>query len=325
MKIVREEFENISLVKRNYIDQFIVENNGLIFHETSFLNIVSKIFKSKLFYFILHYNSKIMAVCPIISVKNRFVNNLYSGPGIYEVPYGGWVLNNNKLDILELYKNMTVKFNENLLIKSNVQVYDDLNWANKIYINKLYTGIIDLTNDENIIWQKAINSKRRNMIKKALKSNIIIKKYGEEGLELFYTMFIDMHKKTSREKNLKPLMYYKDILKQYSSKKQTFILIAERNKEILSGIFLLGNKNMMHYWQGASKLGVSNLGQGELLQWEAIKLAKKLGCKYYDLCVIEENRLPNIAKFKKGFTEKIVPYYLFNKKNIIYRVINRLQ
>ena len=80
----------------------------------------------------------------------------------------------------------------------------------------------------------------------------------------------------------------------------------------------------MHYWQGASRAVAPRLGQNELLQWEAIKWAKRIGCEYYDLCVIEQKRLPNIAKFKLGFSKNIIPFYLLNIKPLGFKILSRL-
>ncbi|MBU1323407.1 peptidoglycan bridge formation glycyltransferase FemA/FemB family protein, partial [Patescibacteria group bacterium] len=38
-----------------------------------------------------------------------------------------------------------------------------------------------------------------------------------------------------------------------------------------------------------------------LLVWEAIKLAKKLGCKRFDFEGIDDKRWPGFTRFKKSF------------------------
>lgn len=133
----------------------------------------------------------------------------------------------------------------------------------------------------------------------------------------------DMHNKSGLKS--KPETYYRDIMDIYFKKKQAVILLAEKDNEVISGIILIGNKYIMHYWQGASKKGVPNLGQGELLQWEAIKRAKQNRCHYYDLCVVEKERLPNIAIFKLGFSKNIVPFYHLTKKPMSFRILSRIQ
>ena len=81
----------------------------------------------------------------------------------------------------------------------------------------------------------------------------------------------------------------------------------------------------MHYWKGASKEGVKNEGQGDLLQWETIKYAKENGARYYDLCVIDFENLPQIAKFKMGFAKKITPFYTNSYSSALYKIVNRIQ
>jgi len=49
------------------------------------------------------------------------------------------------------------------------------------------------------------------------------------------------------------------------------------------------------------------------------------GVQYYDLCVIEPERLPHIAQFKMGFTKELIPFYCISKKSLYFRVINKLQ
>ena len=83
---------------------------------------------------------------------------------------------------------------------------------------------------------------------------------------------------------------------------------------------------MMHLWvAGKPKEIFENVPRQDLLVWETIKWSKENGSKYFDLCVVESGRLPNIARFKLGFSKKIVPFYLYTKRNLAYRVISRLR
>lgn len=133
----------------------------------------------------------------------------------------------------------------------------------------------------------------------------------------------DMHKKAGLKEP--PLHYYEKILDNYYTIGKALLLIAFYEEEPLSGVIIVGNNNVVHYWQGASRNEAPNLGQGELLQWEAIKWAKNKGAQYYDLCVIEPDRLPRIAQFKMGFTKELIPFYCISKRNFFFKVINKLQ
>jgi lipid II:glycine glycyltransferase (peptidoglycan interpeptide bridge formation enzyme) len=103
------------------------------------------------------------------------------------------------------------------------------------------------------------------------------------------------------------------------------VMIAEKDGEPLAGVVLLRNRYFCHYWLGAGKKSAENLGQGEILQWEAIKWAKQMGCQYYDMCVVESERLPNIARFKMGFSRTTVPFYCITRKRLGYRLGLRIQ
>ena len=88
---------------------------------------------------------------------------------------------------------------------------------------------------------------------------------------------------------------------------------------------IIYDKDYAIYWLGINCNNIPNNGQGEMLQWEAIKYAKSKGCKYYDLCFIEKEKLPHIYEFKKGFSkwEVEVPYIM--QKPLAYRFINRIK
>ena len=80
----------------------------------------------------------------------------------------------------------------------------------------------------------------------------------------------------------------------------------------------------MHYYKGAGLFDVKNEGQGELLQWEAIKISKSLGTKYYDLCNLDKDNLPSIYRFKTGISNTIYKYPKLTKNKLGYKVLNRL-
>ena len=323
MKIIRKKFTEVDNKEILEIDELIENNFGLIFHETQFNRIVSESFNTELSYFVAYNNdNKIIGICPLHTIKKGLIKLTYSNPAIFEVPYGGWIFDKKQVKIQQLLKYTNPLYNESFTYWSNIQIKEDIYKGFFGQITPHQTAIVDLSLEEDTIWKNIIHSKRRNMIRKALKSEINIKSYSAEGFELYYPLMTDMHNKSGLKS--KPKAYYRDIIDIYFKKKQAVILLAEKDNEVISGIILIGNKYIMHYWQGASKKGVPNLGQGELLQWEAIKWAKQIGCKYYDLCIVETERLPHIARFKLGFSKNIVPFYHLVKKLIIFRIMNRI-
>ena len=80
-----------------------------------------------------------------------------------------------------------------------------------------------------------------------------------------------------------------------------------KGKAIAAGIFSFFG-NTATYMHGASSDENRNLMAPYSLQWEAIKLAKAKGYKYYDFFGIDEKKWPGITRFKKGFGGKEKKY-----------------
>ena len=161
------------------------------------------------------------------------------------------------------------------------------------------------------------------MIRKASKSGISIQSYFSiEGLELFWPILKGLHDKLGYAHLT--YEYYAEMFDLNKQSNKAFVLIAFKDEVPISGIFVIGNRNYMHYYKGASVFGVKNQGQGELLQWEAMKISRSLGVKYYDMCNIDKVNLPEIYRFKTGLAKEIMDYPYFTYSNYGYKVLNKL-
>jgi len=308
--------ENFQYDKLIY--EFIVQNrNSTIFHEPNFNRIVSNHFHTKFIFLIYSKNKIINGICPLHQIENRF----YSALRHYDVVYGGWLFLDKK-DYSIAHKLIPIKSFQALKeYWSFPDIFNDLSQL-KFKI-KTKTAFVELEKELDLIFQNDIQSKRRNMIKKALKNDLIIDSGGEELMPRFYNLLSYTYYKASLK--MRPLEYYTDILKHYYPKNQAICMIAKKNNQDLSGILLLRNKNFSQYWLGATNEINFNLGSSELLQWEAIKWSKKKGSTYYDLCVVDPEKLLNISRFKLGFSKTLVPFYFTNNKPILFRIINKLK
>jgi hypothetical protein len=321
MQVIRKSIVEFSESEKNEINGFIELNEGLIFHEIKFNEIVSETFNTKLFYFLAYIDKRLVGICPVHSVKRGILYNTYSNNGSFEIPYGGWVFNDKFISFQSLWNNFPIRKNESITYWSSFM--KDISEKLKKVGKRFQTGLVNLNNSEKELFDNVIHSKRRNMIRKAEKSGITIEQYGAEGLPIYLNLMQNMHKKAGLKEI--PSNYYWEILDSYFATGNAQLMVAFHEEKPLAAVIIVGNKNVMHYWQGASTNEVSNFGQGELLQWEAIKWAKKQKAQYYDLCVIEPERLPHIAQFKMGFTKELVPFYNLNKKTLPFRVINKIQ
>lgn len=313
------KYKNFSLIKPNQeqckkISDIIIENNGSIFHEVELNKIVKENFNTELYY-LVDNGENIKNFTPVHITKNRFGLNQYHFKPLADIPYAGF-LKEEAIDFesinIGVFESMVYSGfpkEKKLKVQSNIKISGE-------------TTMVDLSLDESEIFTTVINSKRRNMIRKAEKSGIIVKRFfTQEGLLQFWPMLDSLHRKLGYE-HLK-FDYYQRILQDYGNKKQAFILIAYKDEKPVSGVFILGNMNYMHYYKGASVFDVKNEGQGELLQWEAIKASKNIGTKYYDLCNLDNQKLPAIYRFKTGISQDIYPYLKYSNTSLGFKIINR--
>ena len=302
----------------NLIERFLSENFSSPTHWPEWNQIISKYYNTDFYYIVLENKGTISGICPIHGEENRVLNLLYSGQFNY-IPYGGWIFKNN--EIVDK-KHFPLKYNQILTGFSLPTGGNFPNYSMKLKSTLFSTLTIDLDHDENWIWENCIDSKRRNMIRKAQKNQVFVDEVTLENYSTFYAFYTE----SNTRYNLTCLA--KDCLAEllFSTKSIKFhaTLVKYENK-IISSHVMVSDKNIALYWMGLNAVLIPNLGQGELLQWMAIKNAKKFGCKFYDLCYIEKERLPKIHEFKKGFSQNESQIVNFCVKPLSYRIINRIQ
>jgi hypothetical protein len=297
------------------ISQIIEERNGSVFQEIDLNEIVQKHFNTELFYFV-DSPSNIENFSVIHITKNKFAGKCFNFKPLYDIPYAGFI-DDTQID----FNSFSIGFFESINYCGYPRSENKYN--NQELLSFGETCTVDLNLNEDDIFNNVIHSKRRNMIRKAEKSGISVKKFfSNEGMIHFWPMLDELHKKLGFTRL--PKEYYTDIIDTYGMKKQACILVAFKDEEPISGTFILGNKNYMLYYKGASVFGVKNEGQGELLQWEAIKLSKSLGIKCYDLGNLQKELLPSIYKFKTGISNNIIQYPVYSKNSLGYKVINKI-
>jgi peptidoglycan pentaglycine glycine transferase (the first glycine) len=121
--------------------------------------------------------------------------------------------------------------------------------------------------------------------------------------------------------------YYKKMLEVENIK----LFFAEHQNNILcAGIFSFFGDTAI-YLHGASSDENRELMAPHLLQWELIKKAKSLGCKYYDFFGIDEKKWPGVTRFKRGFGGQEMNYpgtfdIIFDKtKYGVYKFLRKIR
>ncbi|MCX6165089.1 MAG: peptidoglycan bridge formation glycyltransferase FemA/FemB family protein [Ignavibacteriae bacterium] len=301
------------------VDDFLLNNFSSPTHWKEWNLIVSKHFNTEFFYYAYFEDDILTGVCPVHKLKRKYNFRLISGPKEFLIPYGGWIFNNTvevKPNFIELQKNESLEIFSLPLINDFNAKYKDVN-----ILKNYETAIIDLNQSEDDIWN-GLNQKRRNMIRKAIKSDVTISLYSKENIMEFY----DFYESANKQYYLQslPVEYFTDLVKM-TENINVDILVAKIGNESLGYNVIVSDKNYSIYWLGIRMKDSINNGFFDLLQWESIKKAKERYCRYYDFCYVEKDRLPNIYKFKTDYSKNKYGVLNIIEKSLVYSIINKIQ
>jgi len=181
------------------------------------------------------------------------------------------------------------------------------------------TLVLNLSKTEDELLRQ-MHPKTRYNIRLAEKKGVRLEEAGIESFDKFWEL---MGQTSDRDDfRLHGIDYYKEMIKldhrqggasgtgRTGGTGKDFIKLffaKYKGKAIAAGIFSFFG-NTATYMHGASSDENRNLMAPYSLQWEAIKLAKAKGYKYYDFFGIDEKKWPGITRFKKGFGGKEKKY-----------------
>ena len=152
----------------------------------------------------------------------------------------------------------------------------------------------------------AMRKTTRYLIRQAEKNKEIevIKSRDINSLEVFNRLYqetVDRHHFVpfSRE-------YLKNEFSTFNGNNQVLIFLGKYKNEVASSAMIIFWSGIGFYHQGASSLKYAKVPVSYLLQWEAIKEAKRRGCNLYSfwgISPIEDRKHPwfGLSKFKMGF------------------------
>jgi peptidoglycan pentaglycine glycine transferase (the first glycine) len=165
------------------------------------------------------------------------------------------------------------------------------------------TLIIDLTADEDELLAN-MKSKTRYNVRLTKRRGVSVRRGGEGDLKNFY----ELYNETSQRDGflIRPATYYLDVWGQFLRVGRAHLLLAELKGDPIAGLILFHFKQTAWYMYGASSNRHRNLMPNYLLQWEAVRLAKNLGCTHYDMWGAPDrfdDRDPmwGVYRFKTGF------------------------
>ncbi len=171
------------------------------------------------------------------------------------------------------------------------------------------TWELDLTSSEEDLLMN-MRKTTRYLIRQGLKNPDlkILKSNEVKDVEIFNQLY----QKTVSRHSFVPfsLNYLKNEFLSFSKDDQALIFLAKYKEEYLASAIVIFWQGIGFYHQGASVQKHSKIPASYLLQWEAIKEAKKRGCKLYNFWgvadVKSEEKLKKhpwkgLSLFKRGF------------------------
>ncbi|AYD48424.1 lipid II:glycine glycyltransferase FemX [Arachidicoccus soli] len=183
------------------------------------------------------------------------------------------------------------------------------NWCLKKSVGDILpknTIFLDLNLTERELFRNMRYNTRYN-VQKGFKNGISIKEYGLEYISEWYKLYADTAIRHGMA--LQNEEFFSNIFTNQDNNKKGVtvkLLMAERNGEFLSSMFLLLSKKRGTYLYGASTSLKNNLMASYALQWESIRISKQWECTEYDMFGTAPNLKKNhplhgVHIYKKGF------------------------
>jgi len=162
--------------------------------------------------------------------------------------------------------------------------------------------------DPDFIWKRKLSKKRRNNIRKAMKSGVDTKPI-ENFIDLkeYYRMYLHVCR---RKGNLKPLPFnlFKFIWKEMRQEDEYLAMFALHNGRPIAGIMAFIFKDGIHVWSNVSYDSYWHLNPNDLLYWDVIRYACENDFRFVDFGA--SSKRGNFL-FKKQFGANPIGLYRF--------------
>lgn len=191
------------------------------------------------------------------------------------------------------------------------------------------TVLIDLRQDEDDLLA-SMKQKTRYNIRLAAKKGVKVRQGSLDELPMLYKMYAE----TAVRDNfvIRHEEYYLNTWRSFLEADMAKILIAEVEGEPVSALILFYFNGVGRYMFGMSTERHRQLMPNHLLQWEAMRLAKEIGCHNYDMwgapdVFDETDALWGVYRFKQGFngtTARHLGAWDFTARPLLYHAYTRL-
>lgn len=160
------------------------------------------------------------------------------------------------------------------------------------------TVYLDLEPGIDSIWQNSITSKNRNMIRKAIKENVVA------SISKNYEEFIKIYQTTMKRLEANPYFLFSDKYYKYLFEIESLILLeAKKEEEVIACAIFLFSDDYLNYHLAGSNENYLNLAPNNLLLFKAAEYGCSKGFKRFHLGGGTTNsEEDSLFKFKKSFS-----------------------
>lgn len=174
-----------------------------------------------------------------------------------------------------------------------------------------WTQILNLHKSEEELL-KSMHPKTRYNIRLAQKKGVVVKEMSDgKGFEIFSKLYFDTCR---RQKYFGHTPRYHKIVWEALKKDIAHIFIAFYNDIPLAAYELFYFNDIFYYPYGGTSLEYRNFMAANLLMWEAIRLGKQLGAKYFDMWgslpprYDQNHSWSGFTRFKEGYGTEFVQF-----------------
>lgn len=202
----------------------------------------------------------------------------------------------------------TESFVENPVGHKVVSLLRQRNWkVSPEQIQFKNTMLLDLGGDEET-WLKRMKQKSRYNLRLAQKSGVMVREARIDELGMLYQMYAETSVRDGFV--IRNQAYYLDVWQRFMAAQKAIPLVAEVDGEIVAGLVLFVFGKRAWYLHGMSTQQHREKMPNYLLQWEAMRRARELGCDTYDLWGAPdefnpEDRMFGVFRFKEGLGAQV--------------------
>lgn len=173
-----------------------------------------------------------------------------------------------------------------------------------------HTIVIDLQPELETIWKEQIVTSNRSDILRAERRGLTFRKVStEEGLPVFKQIYAE----TMQRLHADDFYYFTDeyFANAADALPNLFVGIEEYENELVAAAMFMHNGYYGHYHLSGSKSEYQRLCPNNHMLWQAVKVLKEHGCKFFHLGGgTDGNEENSLYRFKQKFSHENLDFYI---------------